>query len=308
MNKKAFYFLLILILSCGCSHLVGKKPLNSFIQNYQSSKYQKATVEFLFFIQNNPDSSQKEKAYFYLGKCYFGMKNYYMAGKTFQEYLQIWPDGEWADKVYEDLKLINNKFNKVSYAKEDVEKEYQKLALAYKEVLGEEIPKDALYLQLGNIYWEQGENEKAKKGYMEAIKLNPSLKRKTWLMKRMQKLRLPEINAKPDLRILNKHIRDSEKLVQGIITSDNSSQYTEKRIKISVGKEVVISGEVENNGEVSVSNLRIHIISYDFYRRVLNASYAYLDRLEPGETMPFSITVKGISQKEIGKVDYQFIY
>lgn len=308
MNKKTFYFLLILILSCGCSHLVGKKPLNSFIQNYQSSKYQQAAVEFSFFIQNNPDSPQKEKAYFYLGKCYYGMKNYYMAGKTLQEYLQIWPDGEWAGKVYEYLKLINNKFNRSSYAKEDIEKEYQKLALAYREVLGEEIPKDMLYLQLGNIYWEQGENEQAKKGYMEAIKLNPSLKRETWLMKRMQKLRLPEINAKPDLRILNEHIRNSEKLVQGIITEDNPSQYTEKRIKISVGKGVVISGEVENNGGGSISNLRIHIISYDFYRRVLDASYAYLGRLEPGETMPFSITVKGISQKEISKIDYRLIY
>ncbi|HIE44414.1 MAG TPA: tetratricopeptide repeat protein [Candidatus Omnitrophica bacterium] len=307
MIRKTSYIIIIPLLCIGCSTLIVKDSLDSFVKDYQSSRYQQAAVEFSYFIEENPHSQQLEKAYFYLGKCYFGMKNYYLAGMTFQKYLQRWPNGKWAEEAYEHLRLINSEF-KTSYTKKDIEQEYQRLALAYREVLGEEIPKDRVYLKLGDIYWEEGKNEMARQAYNEAISLNPSLKRKKWLMERIEKLTSPEIEAKPSLRIINRYLRDLQEVVKGTITEDNTLQYTEKEVRLSLGESVVISGEVENSGSVSIPNLRIRIVCYDFYRRVLNSSFAYVGRIDPGETKPFSVTMKGLSKAQIDKVDYGFVY
>jgi len=303
--RRIFYLTLISLL-LGCTSFQKRTTLNSLIGDYSAGKYHQAAVQLSLFLKEHPQDFPREEAVYYLAKCYYEMKNYYLAAQTFQEYLTNWPNGQWAKEAYNFLVSINDKLKEDSYSKEELEKEYQRLALAYKEILGERVPQDQIYLEIGNIYWEQGKDKKAKEAYLKAIATNPSLRTRDWLIKRIQSLQKGGEGVKPQINVFNSYLQDIKEVIKSRTRiEDNLGGEEYREAEYVLGKATVISGEVENRGNESVLHLRIMIAIYDFYGRVLNTSYAYIGRLDPGEVSSFSVTVKNISKNQIHQVKYK---
>lgn len=299
----------LLLILAGCTSFPGRTPLDTYTNDYRAGKYHQAAVQISLFLREHPYTPQKEEAVYYLAKCYYEMRNYYLAAQTFQDYLTNWPNGRWANEAYGFLSSINDKLQKDTYSKQELEEEYQRLAFAYKEILGKKIPKDKIYLEIGNIYWEQGKDEKAREAYSKAIATNPSLRTRSWLIKRIQALQRGEKGLKPQITVFNEHLQDIEEVIKSKIRiEDNAGVEEYREAEYVLGKATVISGEVENRGNEGVLHLRILITAYDFYRRVLNSSYAYIGRLDPGAVSSFSVTVKNISKDQIHQVTYKPIF
>ena len=304
MKKIPLFFLSLILVGCISTGVVDRlKPCQ---QAYDDENYIEAIVRLSLFIKQNPQAPEIERAYFLLGKSYYAMKNYYQSALTFQEYLKKWPDSENSKEAYNYLTRINEIFMKQKMDREKMRQKYEQLILAYEKALSEKPNKDVIYIELGNLYLETGDVEKAHQAYKDALAFNPRLRKDRDFMKKMREiLEIRKSVSRPVIVVKNEYIYEQrQKVYREVQTAGEieTQQYYSGPVTL------VISGIVENKGRKPATYLRILVSAEDFFGHILDCRYAYIGYLGAGESRPFSVRMENLTKEKVRRVKYQPVF
>ncbi len=287
------YLVLLSLFLSGC--LFSKNPLSSIKKLISEGKYEEAIVISETFLSETPSSSYSSEVTYLLGKVYLKSGNSYEAIRVWKNYLKNFPKGKHREEIESIIKKWERKVgHKYSY----MEKEVKTLSIAYKKILGKNIPPSKLYVILGNIYWEEGRKKLALSLYKKAIKLNPSIGGNSMIASRLKKFHLPVPSL---LEVEDENILSLEKVWEGEWEKEEGNPRSFK-VKGLIG--TIISGKVKNKGENSSNSVRLVVTLYDFYDRILASKEIFLGNIPSEKFMPFSVIFNGIGKGKIHSVDY----
>jgi tetratricopeptide (TPR) repeat protein len=251
-------------------------------------QHSRALIYYRTYLNGDPSKRYEEEARFRLAETSYEMGSYVDAGNYFQQYLKLYPDGEYRPEAKKYLSEIQEKSRQVTaQASEMQPMNVREARIERLEQQTETRPDDAmLWVQLAEAYLDVEETglagralekaeQKAEK-YQEMKDIRSTWKRLEMIDKRAP-IRPTDLYGNPGpLRV--------EQANGGLRTNFRPSDEFQYNT-------YTVTGFVVNEGKETFKNVRIDVVLFDFAGKIIETKTVPVGQVGPLDRRAFSASL-----------------
>lgn len=268
----------------------GSKEVEEARRMIEAGEYNVVIPRLLQVIGRYPNSRAALDARYWMGVAYYRVSGYRDAINLFKEYLDMAPDGRFAQESAQYIAKLTEEYENRFWTPEKLQTEIA----GVQEKLKVEPGSKALQLQLADLLWTRGDYNEAGRMYATlaaadaAFAANPTIRERIEFLPSGQYVVLSPaeverraIEANP-LAVINVNTffggRDQVSyLDRGSVAFDRGAQY------------YVVTGQVVNRADSTLYGVQVIITIYGFGNVVYDTSTVNIGRLNPGDIRAFSV-------------------
>jgi len=232
-------------------------------------------------ISKYPGDSASVEARYYLGQSYYAVGAFNDALRYLNQYIDLSPEGDFSPNGREIIAQLTN----TATEKSPTELESQIASL--QETIANNPEDMAVRLELANLFWEQGQYEKAGAVYTELLQRWPLLADDLVVKRRIEQDETGRITILTPLEVERRH-RETEPLLIYNVSAFKSGRF-EGWPATSNQRYYNVTGQATNQSQHVLQDVRIITTIYGLGHMVYDTKTVGLGSLRPGEVRAFSV-------------------
>ncbi|MCC6153518.1 MAG: tetratricopeptide repeat protein [Candidatus Hydrogenedentes bacterium] len=230
-------------------------------------------------IGNAPTSQPALDARYWLAVAYAKIGSYRDAIDMYGEYLQMAPEGRYADAAQTQREALETEYKAKFQTPEELDEEVGKLS--------GQLQKDPnnvqLQIQMANTLWKRGDYDRAAKIYYQVIGANPALANEPDLKDRIESLPNGEIIVLTPAEIQRREVER-----QPLVVFNTAAFRSGKDLFTREPLYFAVTGQVVNQSKSVLYGVQVVVTIYGFGNMVYDTSNVNIGRMNPGEVRAFS--------------------
>jgi len=268
----------------------GRKELEEARRMIEAGDYGSVLPRLLYLVGQYPDSKAAVDARYWLGVCYYKISSYRDAIDLFRDYLELAPNGEFAEASAKYEAQLLEEYEKKFWTDRRLHARITQL----KDVL-EGNPKDLkAQWELADLLWKRGDYDEAGMMYAMFVEQHPAYANDQTVQGRIEFLPSGEFMVLSPAEIQRRDIEKRPLVITnvsawrggrsqiasssfGSVAFDQSAEY------------YVVTGQLTNRADSVLYGVQVFITLYGVGNVVFDARTVNFGRLNPGDTRAFSV-------------------
>ncbi len=259
------------------------RELNNARRMIRAGDYSQVIPRLTNVVSTYPDSPSAIEARYYLGVTYKEIGGVRNAMDFFNEYLEMAPDGPYAEHSRQYLTMLSDEARRDPRNPAHLESRVDELQRRL-----DETPEDlAAQLELADTYWRQERYNEAGLLYSRIIRELPQMQADQTIRQRLDRADDGTfIILTPD-EVLRRETESQPILVFN--TSSFKSGRFEGWPAVSRYRYYNVTGQIVNRSNETFSNVQAIVTIYGFGNQIYDTTTVNVGRMHSGETRPFSV-------------------
>jgi TolA-binding protein len=270
----------------------GRKELEEARRMIEAGNYGSVLPRLLYLVGQYPNSKAAVDARYWLGVCYYRISSYRDAIDLFRDYLELAPDGEFAEASAKYEAQLLEEYEKKFWTDRKLHARITQL----KDVLDANPEDRSAQWELADLLWKRGDYDEAGMMYATFVEKHPAYANDQTVRSRIEFLPSGEYIVLSPTEIQRRDIEKRPLVItnvsawKGGMTQVASSSGFFGGIAFDRGAEYyVVTGQVTNRAESVLYGVQVYITLYGVGNVVFDARTVNFGRLNPGDTRAFSV-------------------
>lgn len=257
-----------------------RREIDEARRQIEAGRYHQVIPRLLRITSSYPGTEAALEAQYLLGLSYYEVDSHQDAITMFNEYLKAAPEGRYAEDSRRRITSISEEYNARYLAPEELEARIEDL-----KSKGAEDGRIFDYAwDLADLLWRRGSYEEAGKVYMNIAKWHPSAVNREKFAARIDRVNDESYVVLSPAEIMRRHIAENPATIVNLAAFASSPTVLSAEPRF-----YFVTGQVVNQGDSTLYNVRILATIYGFGATVLDTRIAPIGTMNPGETRAFSI-------------------
>ncbi len=271
---------------------------------FQLGQYNRAMLKYTAYIYSPyPNKKNLEEARYRLAVTHMMLDQPHETYTTAQNFLEKYPDSNWADNAQELLEKAKSKIQAQQQELKQQEQSLMKQIAQLEQSISEkESVNSNTYMKLADKYWNAGKIQESIDAYEKAAEKNPEHLQDSQLRSRVRitdngefKVRDPMLDFEKDetVKVINAEL-------QRVRRENFLGEFVALRY----------SGKVRNTGLYDVHNVQLEVAVYDSFERLQDTRVIPIGTIPAGQERPFAVMLNRYSGLaiDVTKVETQVYY
>ncbi len=255
-------------------------------QEFENGNYAMAAAQYDCLYNLHPDEKRKEYFLIQKGWCLYRIDDFVDAQRAFEQYLEQYPEGQYADKAGEYLTNISVVRRKERKLDEQIIKEAEGDIQRLEDMLTSQPYNAQLHYELANTYWKLKKYDKAAKEYLEATQIDAALKENELVQRRLTvNNEGRNVPLTPELRKAKEHERNP--LV--IFDVHDYSMRQKRDVYSARHTYILVAGKVRNQSSRLLRNVVIETTFFNVHREMMDVKTYRIGTMGPGDVRGFVV-------------------
>jgi tetratricopeptide (TPR) repeat protein len=215
-----------------------------------------------------------------LGVAYESIKSYQDAIGMFEEYLELAPEGEYAEASSAYVKQLNDEYSEQFITADELDRQVVALAEKLKADPGNALDQ----YELANLLWLRGDYDEAAKLYLALVQIHPEYAADSLVMRRIEILPTGEYIVLTPAEVQRREIEAEPVKVFNISAFRSGPDLITRMPRF-----YVVTGQVVNRSDSVLYGVSVNTTLFGFGNTVYDTNRVSLGRMNPGEIRAFSM-------------------
>lgn len=275
------------------------RELSNARRMIRAGDYSQVIPRLANLVDSYPESAAANDARYYLGVAYKEVGGVRNAMDYFNEYIELAPEGPYAEHAHEYLAMLSEDAQKDPRNPDQLEEQTNEL----QQRLSDNPDDMAAQLELADTYWRQERYNEAGQLYSKIIRALPQMEADQTISQRLDR------DADGNFIILTPDEVLRRETASEPILVFNTSSFKSGRFEgwpaVSEFRYYNVTGQIVNRSNETFRNVQAIVTIYGFGNQVYDTKTVNAGRMRPGETRPFSVrftnfdNIQNVSNYEI---------
>ncbi|MBN2311458.1 MAG: hypothetical protein JXR94_20950 [Candidatus Hydrogenedentes bacterium] len=255
----------------------------------EAGDYSVVIPRLLHVVSKYPDSEAALDARYWMGVTYHKIQSYRDAIDMFNEYIDLAPDGKYAEKSAAYSARLLEEYEKKFWTADKLD---TRIAELRKDLAAEPGNFESQWT-LADLLWKRGDYDESGRIYAQLVAAKPEYATDATVTSRVELLPSGEVVVLSPVEVLRRAVEE-----QPLVVSNVSAFRSGADLFTREARYYVVTGQVTNRADSVLYGVQVIITLYGFGNVVYDTNTVSIGRLNPGDTRAFSVRFSNFENVE----------